>query len=566
MDWIVDLLPWIKGAIGILFAFGLLIFFHELGHFIGAKVSGIGVEIFALNFGRPLIKFTYRNVVYQIGWIPFGGYCKMKGQADFGAEETKGEPDEFYNRPAWARLVTVIAGPLFSYILGVIMFIGILFFYGEELHSTKTIAVPAKNQLKSQLQNGDEVVAINNKPVSNWEDIDYILQNEMTAKTIQLKIKRNNEEKVVYHSPSESKIKGKNDTKADIYGFYYENNIYFSNLNYNYENFKTTIANIKSNKYKNEDIVYVKEISKSLLKRTNITKEEEAFLSKLSTVSNDLLLINLEDESKINNLLSIAEKQLSSNLSKAGIENGDRLKMIEDLKVGMWSDIYDALNVIYPDKKEFKLTVQKNPFISKLIKINNTKASNDELNQVKKEYSLLAKAKQKELSEQELGIIQNFAETSENQISKFLSSDDNYQVLFSVAERFIEDTSKNELKTFSVPIIEERIAKQDSPNGNKETKNILGIALNEIVYPLPINNDTLTVKSFGLFAAVGRGWVISNHFFKMVFTQFDLMFSGKIENPEKALGGPIKIAQIFGQMVNYSLYGFFKIVAVISIF
>ncbi len=113
-------------------AFGFLVMIHELGHFFGGRLCKIGVEELTIGFGRGP-SFVRKGIKYKIGWIPFGGGCKFKGQADFGKAEIKGDPDEFYNRPVWARLVAVLFGPLANLILASILFTFLIWFNGDSV-------------------------------------------------------------------------------------------------------------------------------------------------------------------------------------------------------------------------------------------------------------------------------------------------------------------------------------------------------------------------------------------------------------------------------------------------
>ena len=69
-------MTWILGIIGL----GIMVFIHELGHFVAAKLNGVEVEVFSLGWGPRLVGFTSKGTTYQISWFPIGGYCKMKGE------------------------------------------------------------------------------------------------------------------------------------------------------------------------------------------------------------------------------------------------------------------------------------------------------------------------------------------------------------------------------------------------------------------------------------------------------------------------------------------------------
>jgi regulator of sigma E protease len=98
---------------------GLLVFFHELGHYLVARWVGMKVEAFSIGFGRPLIKWRRDDVDWQIGWIPFGGYVKIYGM-EFSKDQKK-EPHEipegFFSQHPWKRIAVALAGPIANFII-----------------------------------------------------------------------------------------------------------------------------------------------------------------------------------------------------------------------------------------------------------------------------------------------------------------------------------------------------------------------------------------------------------------------------------------------------------------
>ncbi|HOG65278.1 MAG TPA: RIP metalloprotease RseP [Spirochaetota bacterium] len=106
-----------------LITLGILVFVHELGHFLAGKAVGIRVTAFSIGFGRGIVSFERGGTLYKIGWIPIGGYCRFAGEGEDLGDDKKGEPDEFYERPAWARLITVSAGVVFNFVLAILIFI-----------------------------------------------------------------------------------------------------------------------------------------------------------------------------------------------------------------------------------------------------------------------------------------------------------------------------------------------------------------------------------------------------------------------------------------------------------
>src|SRR3954466_16328885 len=108
---------------GVAFAFGLVIFFHELGHFVVAKKSGVKVERFSFGLGPEVIGFNMGETRYCIAWLPLGGEVRMAGEflesgempppAENAAEGSR----EFFSQPWYRRVLIAFAGPLMNYLL-----------------------------------------------------------------------------------------------------------------------------------------------------------------------------------------------------------------------------------------------------------------------------------------------------------------------------------------------------------------------------------------------------------------------------------------------------------------
>lgn len=117
--------------IATVFVLGVLVFIHELGHFLVAKRAGIRVDKFSLGFPPTLISKKIGETEYAIGVIPLGGYVKMAG--DNPDEERTGAPDEFMSKPPWKRFFVISAGPLMNFFLAVIIIAGLFYFRGQEI-------------------------------------------------------------------------------------------------------------------------------------------------------------------------------------------------------------------------------------------------------------------------------------------------------------------------------------------------------------------------------------------------------------------------------------------------
>jgi len=159
----------------------ILVILHELGHFVAARAFGIKVEKFYLFFdawGISLFKFNYKGVEYGIGWLPLGGYVKIAGMIDesMDTEQMSGPPQpwEFRSKPAWQRLIVMLAGITVNIVLGIVIFWVLTVRYGESYIPNADIKygiVPGKIGERIGLRPGDKITAINGKRVVRFDEL-----------------------------------------------------------------------------------------------------------------------------------------------------------------------------------------------------------------------------------------------------------------------------------------------------------------------------------------------------------------------------------------------------------
>ena len=167
-----------------IFVLGVLIFVHELGHFMFAKFFGIRVERFSLGYPPRMFGFERGDTDYCISWIPLGGYCKMAGMVDESLEtdSIKGEPWEFQSKPSWIKAIVIAAGPGMNFVLAIIVFSFMAFFLGVPEMSISPVIGGVKKDLPAAtagMQKGDVVVSIDGQEISTWQEMtDVIRGNE----------------------------------------------------------------------------------------------------------------------------------------------------------------------------------------------------------------------------------------------------------------------------------------------------------------------------------------------------------------------------------------------------
>ncbi|MFT0713756.1 RIP metalloprotease RseP [Flagellimonas lutimaris] len=174
--------PIVIKTIQFFLSLSLLIVLHELGHFIPAKLFKTRVEKFYLFFDVKfsLFKKKIGETVYGIGWLPLGGYVKISGMIDesMDKEQMKEEPKpwEFRSKPAWQRLIIMLGGVTVNFILAVVIFIGLVFTYGEQYianDSLKDGIWVTEKSLGDELgiQTGDKILSVDGKKIEALQQV-----------------------------------------------------------------------------------------------------------------------------------------------------------------------------------------------------------------------------------------------------------------------------------------------------------------------------------------------------------------------------------------------------------
>ncbi|MFY7672128.1 RIP metalloprotease RseP [Tenacibaculum sp. MEBiC06402] len=159
----------------------LLIVLHELGHFIPAKLFKTKVEKFYLFFDYKfsLFKKKIGETVYGIGWIPLGGYVKIAGMIDesMDTEQMKEEPKpwEFRSKPAWQRLIIMLGGVIVNFVLGILIYIALMWGYGEKYLPNENVkdGIWAQDELAQTLglETGDKIISVDGKEIKKFNEI-----------------------------------------------------------------------------------------------------------------------------------------------------------------------------------------------------------------------------------------------------------------------------------------------------------------------------------------------------------------------------------------------------------
>jgi len=154
---------------------GVLIIFHEFGHFIFAKRFGVRVSNFAVGFGPTIAKWTRGETTYRLNLLPLGGYCQMVGEDQ--ADDGSADPGNFQHHPLWQRFLIIVAGPVFNLALAVGIAAGIAWAVGIAVGPTNVVEIVEPNSpaALAHLQPGDQIETVNGVAFKSGQElVDYI--------------------------------------------------------------------------------------------------------------------------------------------------------------------------------------------------------------------------------------------------------------------------------------------------------------------------------------------------------------------------------------------------------
>lgn len=176
-------------VIAAIIVLGALIFVHELGHFLFAKLFGVGVEKFSLGFGTKLIGFKKGETEYLISAFPLGGYVKMVGEGGDVEPTEEENPRSFAEKPPLQRIAIVAAGPVFNLVFAWFLFI-VVYMIGVPAVTSKIGEVPKdKPAARAGIMAGDTVVSVSGKQVSRWDEVAREIA-ESGGKTLEITVRR----------------------------------------------------------------------------------------------------------------------------------------------------------------------------------------------------------------------------------------------------------------------------------------------------------------------------------------------------------------------------------------
>ena len=181
------------------FVIGVLVFVHELGHYLAARRVGVRVLTFSIGFGPRLFGFSRGGTDYCISAVPLGGFVKMAGESV--EEKRSGDPDEYLSKTKWERFQVLIMGPVMNIALAIVLLAFVLY-QGADVPAYRDMP-PVVGSLiagapgeRAGLMPGDRIVAVDGRPVPTWDEL-FLTIGGKARREVTLTVERNGERRAV---------------------------------------------------------------------------------------------------------------------------------------------------------------------------------------------------------------------------------------------------------------------------------------------------------------------------------------------------------------------------------
>jgi len=197
-------MQFLKTVLDFVVTLGVLVFVHELGHFLAAKLCGMRVDRFSIGFPPRAFGRKFGETDYCVSWLPIGGYVKIAGMVDESMDveflNKPPEPWEFRSKPIWQRMIVLSAGVIMNLLLALVIFWAVHYSTGKTLRETTEVGYVAEESpaARGGLKAGDRILSVNDRPVTAWEPMLDALYAGVAQGDVMLALRRGAQDTVVH--------------------------------------------------------------------------------------------------------------------------------------------------------------------------------------------------------------------------------------------------------------------------------------------------------------------------------------------------------------------------------
>ncbi|MDQ1339297.1 MAG: regulator of sigma protease [Campylobacterota bacterium] len=188
-----------------LLVLSVLVFIHELGHFLAARITGVRVEVFSIGFGSKLFSKKIGQTEYRLAAIPLGGYVKMKGQDDIDPLKKSFDNDSYNVKNPFQKIFILLAGPFANFFIAFIFYLIVAWSGSQTLGTTIGEVLDNSPAKSAGLMKNDKIIMIDGKNIKSWGEVGEYIQT--TQGTVTIAIERNGAQQLVFLTPEYKTVK-----------------------------------------------------------------------------------------------------------------------------------------------------------------------------------------------------------------------------------------------------------------------------------------------------------------------------------------------------------------------
>ncbi|MDJ0388145.1 RIP metalloprotease RseP [Roseomonas sp. E05] len=203
-----------RSIIAFIVVLGVLVFIHELGHYLAARWRGVHVDVFSIGFGKRIHSWVDRHgTEWRLSWLPLGGFVKLHGQegpseADPEVRAAWRAGRTFHDKPVRDRAIVVAAGPVANFLLAAVLFAGLYMTVGQPQPTATVGAVVAGSAAeRAGLQPGDRILSLDGAPVMRFEEVQRHIQPR-AGQPVEVRVQRNGVEESLRATPEGRETNG----------------------------------------------------------------------------------------------------------------------------------------------------------------------------------------------------------------------------------------------------------------------------------------------------------------------------------------------------------------------